>query len=275
MKIMIFKEARQDVKDALADLLGLLLFHPFFIPCVFFLASLLFPIFGWGEEKRDSLQHVQPLRPITTCGWLKQDAVEELPSCLQQGMEELGLVDHDGSKVIPEAIEGVSIHIRTSESHSPNGSTIVWCITREGVEMGEEMVKELKLSFERSLSEQEEKTSEPLSEHPSSNSKIAQILMLLDRASYRNYVIENIDHILLYSRPFQCSQIQKTCYGEARCGFKKTASLALWTSNSTDLAAIWVHEAAHLEGCYNSEEYALEKELDFRKKAGFTIARHP
>ncbi len=242
---------------------------------IFFLASLFFPIFGWGEEKRDSLQHVRPLRPITTCGWLKQDAVEDLPSSLQQGMEELGVVDLDSGKAIPEAIDGVSIYIKALEDHSPNGSTIVWCITREGAEIGEKMVKELAMGFEGSISEQEEKTFELVSEHPSSDSGLAQILMLLDRTGYRDYVRENIDLLLFYGHPFRCSRSRNACYGEARCGFGKTASLALWKSNSMDSAAIWVHEAAHLEGCYNDEEYAGEKELDFRMKAAFPIARHP
>lgn len=232
---------------------------------VFFLVSMLLPCDGRGDDEGRP-RRTRPLNPITSCGWLDQNEKKDLISNLQEGLEELGGINKDQGTFLPEAMDGVSIHIEAAAPHASGKALIVWCITREGAHKGKEMVKELAMSFKGASPTEDEMPTMSTSDNLPPDTEFTPIFKSLKKSGYLSYVKDNVDHILLYDRPFQCSQLHKPCYGEAKCGFRKTASVAMRSLDTVETAALWVHEAAHLEGCYNDEEYAVEKERDFREK---------
>lgn len=220
---------------------------------------------------KDSKDTSQPLRPVTTCGWLKSFSnIEELSSSLRQGMEEMGVEDYAPDAIVPEGINKVSIQIRSVEAQS----IIVWCLSKEGKEAGEEMVEDLARSFEEPVPKERVAKFLVDSDGRSRETELAKTLGYLGQAGYGNYVRNNIDIVSLYRQPFKCSLLPQKCLGEAKCEFKRTAHLVFHEMDPIDAAALWVHEAAHLEGCYNDEDYAREKEGDFKKKLTRSVLLH-
>lgn len=214
--------------------------------------------------------------PVTTCGWIKNAQTgNDVISALMQGLEELGGKGPSADGALSHARDGIAFYIKTVDAPSDGKSTTIWCITHEGGEAGENMVKELAGGFMGPSSRGKNGSPFPASDPTPSGRELAGTLTRLDTAGYGDFVRDNIDLVSLYARPFRCSQLGRDCYGEANCGFSKTARLAFHTLSPSDAAALWVHEAAHLEGCYNDEAYARDKELDFRARIREGAGRAP
>ncbi len=226
----------------------------------------LLPGAGWGEDEGRP-HRIKPLNPLTSCGWIDQKSGKNLISRLEQGLEELGGLLKDHGEFQPEVMEGINIHIEKAPHRDPEGSTIVWCITRDAPEKGREIVKEIAMNFEDDDSKDKETPTMSTTENLPTGDGIASVLESLKKSGYWGYITRNVDHILFYDRPFECTNRHKICFGEADCEFSKTASVVVGSLGIMDTAALWVHEAAHLEGCYNNENYAVEKEWEFRRKA--------
>lgn len=91
-------------------------------------------------------------------------------------------------------------------------------------------------------------------------------IRLLDLSGYLAYVHNNVDLFTLVGNVMKCPLKAAQCLGGSRCDFVKTVVLSLpgLKKDPLELALLVVHEAAHLERCYDEEEYSWSKEENFK-----------
>jgi len=95
---------------------------------------------------------------------------------------------------------------------------------------------------------------------------VFEAIRLLDLSGYLSYVHNNVDLFMLVGNIMKCPLKTAQCLGGSRCDFVKAVVLSLpgLKKDPLELALLVVHEAAHLERCYDEEEYSWSKEEDFK-----------
>ncbi len=94
---------------------------------------------------------------------------------------------------------------------------------------------------------------------------IVKTLRLLDQAGFLGYVLKNIDLFTLRGNVMRCPIRPAQCLGGSRCDFIKAVTLSIpgGVHDAFELASLMVHEAGHLERCYDDEKYASSQEENF------------
>jgi len=95
---------------------------------------------------------------------------------------------------------------------------------------------------------------------------VFEAIRLLDLSGYLAYVHNNVDLFVLIGNVMKCPLRTAQCLGGSRCDFVKAVVLSLpgLKKDPLELALLVVHEAAHLERCYDDEEYSWSKEEGFK-----------
>lgn len=94
---------------------------------------------------------------------------------------------------------------------------------------------------------------------------VVTTLRLLDQAGFLGYVYKNIDLFSLDGGVMRCPVRPAQCLGGSRCDFIKAVTLSIpgGIQDAVEMASLLVHEAGHLERCYDDEDYAVSQEGSF------------
>ncbi len=101
---------------------------------------------------------------------------------------------------------------------------------------------------------------------------VSEVIRILHIGGFLGYVMTNIDDFFVIGNVMKCPLRPAQCLGGSCCDFVKAVTLSTPDPPSAGvpqndpfgLASLLVHEAAHLERCYDDEDYAWSQEERFK-----------